>query len=101
MATIAQHAFELLEASDYLAQPSKEALQTLLLLGNVLQNEMKPQAAWALGGTTVRLAQCLGIHKRMTTSRLFQVPLAPHDASCLRYVVLYIESCYPPPDHNL
>ncbi|KAL1849884.1 hypothetical protein Daus18300_013141 [Diaporthe australafricana] len=58
-----KHAFDLLRSTDYLARPSKEAVQTLLLLGNVLQNDMKPQAAWVLGGTTIRLAQCLCLHK--------------------------------------
>ncbi|KAI1387611.1 c6 zinc finger domain-containing protein [Hypoxylon trugodes] len=55
-------AFELLVKTDYLARPSKETIQTLLILGNVLQDDMKPQAAWALVGTTIRLAQSLGMN---------------------------------------
>lgn len=75
-------AFKTLQAAEYLAQPSKYALQTLLLLGKALQNEMKPQAAWALGGTTIRLAQCLGIHK--TVGRSLHSSITPQEASCLR-----------------
>lgn len=52
----------MLRATDHLAQPATSTLQTLLLLGNVLQNDMKPDAAWVLGGNTIRLAQCLRLH---------------------------------------
>lgn len=83
----ATYAFDMLRAIDYLARPSKEALQTLLLLGNVLQNDMKPQAAWALGGTTIRLAQCLGIHRRVSPPRPLQSAVPPVEAQNLRYVI--------------
>ncbi|KAH6871622.1 c6 zinc finger domain-containing protein [Thelonectria olida] len=56
-----KQAFDLLRATNYLSKPRKEGLQTLLLLGNILQNDMNPQAAWILGGTTIRLALSLGI----------------------------------------
>ncbi|KAF4813657.1 hypothetical protein CGCSCA5_v008332 [Colletotrichum siamense] len=77
-----KHAFDLLRCTDYLAKPTKEAIQTLLLLGNVLQNDMKPQAAWVLGGTTIRLAQCLGIHKK--PDRLVPALIPPEEAKYLR-----------------
>ncbi|EXF75609.1 fungal specific transcription factor [Colletotrichum fioriniae PJ7] len=82
-----KHSFDLLRSTDYLANPSKEAVQTLLLLGNVLQNDMKPQAAWVLGGTTIRLAQCLGLHKR--TARPPKSPLTDEEAKCLRLAIVW------------
>lgn len=45
---------------------------------------MKPQAAWALWGSTTRLAQCLGIHKRQ--SRATSTSVSSQDAAYLRYV---------------
>jgi hypothetical protein len=80
---IAKQAFDLLRSIDYVAQPSKEAVQTLLLLGNVLQNDMKPQAAWVLGGSTIRLAQCLGLHKR--TNNQPPPSMSDREAKHLRY----------------
>ncbi|KAK1518649.1 fungal specific transcription factor [Colletotrichum costaricense] len=82
-----KQSFDLLRSTDYLANPSKEAVQTLLLLGNVLQNDMKPQAAWVLGGTTIRLAQCLGLHKK--TARPPKSPLTDEDAKCLRLAIVW------------
>ncbi|KAL6889997.1 hypothetical protein GGI43DRAFT_430713 [Trichoderma evansii] len=38
------------------------AVQTLLILGNTLQNIGQSDGAWVLLGTTVRLAQALGLH---------------------------------------
>ncbi|KAK1641483.1 fungal-specific transcription factor [Colletotrichum phormii] len=73
-----KQSFDLLPSTDYLAAPSKEAVHTLLLLGNVLQIDMKPQAAWVLGGTTVRLAQCLGLHKK--TAHPTKSPLPDEEA---------------------
>lgn len=56
-------AFEALRLADFLMRPSNLGVQSMLLLGFVLQNEMRPQAAWLLLGTTVRMAQSLGLHK--------------------------------------
>ncbi|KKO96712.1 hypothetical protein THAR02_11185 [Trichoderma harzianum] len=61
-----RYAFGLLKVSNALFTPFKEALQALLILGHVLQNNGYPQAAWMLGGTTIRMAVSLGVH---TTSR--------------------------------
>jgi hypothetical protein len=43
-------------------RPSLDAVQTLLILGNTLQNIGQSDGAWVLLGTTVRLAQALGLH---------------------------------------
>lgn len=44
-------------------QPSVHCVQAMLLIGLVLQNDMRPQAAWMLLGNTIRMAQSLGLHK--------------------------------------
>lgn len=44
-------------------RPAVACVQALLLIGLVLQNDMCPQAAWMLIGTTVRMAESLGLHK--------------------------------------
>lgn len=81
-------AFEALQAMNYLSQPYKEAIQALLLIGNVLQNDMKPQAAWSLAGMTIRLAQCLGIHRQQHGGARATSATAA-DAAYLRYVVIH------------
>ncbi|KAI7778171.1 fungal specific transcription factor [Diaporthe eres] len=92
--TVAQRhtkqAFDLLRSTDYVARPSKEAVQTLLLLGNVLQNDMKPQAAWILGATTIRLAQCLGLHRKTNNQPL--PPISDRDAKSLRLAIVWQDS---------
>ncbi|KAF3802032.1 hypothetical protein GCG54_00012275, partial [Colletotrichum gloeosporioides] len=100
-----KHAFDLLRCTDYLAKPTKEAIQTLLLLGNVLQNDMKPQAAWVLGGTTIRLAQCLGIHKK--PDRLVPALIPPEEAKYLRLAIVWQDALLalafgrPPASHEM
>ncbi|KZL64704.1 fungal specific transcription factor [Colletotrichum tofieldiae] len=85
-----KQAFDLLRSTDYLARPSKEAVQTLLLLGNVLQNDMKPQAAWVLGGTTIRLAQCLGLHRKI--GRSSTAPMLDEGSKYLRLAIVWQDS---------
>jgi hypothetical protein len=63
MTSLARNSFQSLRVVNFLAQPSLMCVQTLLILGNVLQNDMKPEAAWILLGTTSRIAQSLGIHQ--------------------------------------
>ena len=53
--------FEALRIGNFLFQPSIENIQTLLLLGNTLQNSGQSDASWALLGTTIRLAQTMGL----------------------------------------
>lgn len=57
----AQRAFDLLASCDYIAKPSVSTVQALLILGHVLQNQGRPQAAWILSGSTIRMAAALGI----------------------------------------
>lgn len=83
-------AFEALRSTDYMARPSKFTLQTLLLLGSALQNDMKPQAAWVLGGTTIRLAQCLGVHK--PSRRRSHSLISAQEASSLRMAIVWQDS---------
>ncbi len=78
--------FDALHATNYLSQPYKESISALLLLGSVLQNEMKPQAAWALAGTTIRLAQCLGIHHERDSRESSQFSTEATYERHLRYV---------------
>ncbi|KAH7026685.1 uncharacterized protein B0I36DRAFT_161285 [Microdochium trichocladiopsis] len=85
-----KHALDLLRSTNYLGNPSKEAIQTLLLLGHVLQNDMKPQAAWVLGGTTIRLAQCLGLHRKTIRSSA-SLPL-DEEAKYLRLAIVRQDS---------
>ncbi|OTB12417.1 hypothetical protein K445DRAFT_14843 [Daldinia sp. EC12] len=54
--------FELLRRIDYLARPSKEAIQTLLLLGNILQDGIKPQAALPIVRQETLLSTAFGRH---------------------------------------
>ncbi|KAH8799168.1 hypothetical protein F5884DRAFT_863844 [Xylogone sp. PMI_703] len=64
--TYARLSFQALRLSNFLVCPSKIGVETLLLLGNVLQNGMRPEAAWILLGVTVRMAQSLGFHQLKT-----------------------------------
>ncbi|UKZ54403.1 hypothetical protein TrVGV298_008211 [Trichoderma virens] len=57
-----RRAFKALQLANYMLRPSLDAVQTLLILGNTLQNIGQSDGAWVLLGTTVRLAQALGLH---------------------------------------
>lgn len=56
-------ALESLRLANFLLRPSILCVQAMLLVGLVLQNDMRPQAAWAHLGMTIRMAQSLGLHK--------------------------------------
>ncbi|KAL2818677.1 hypothetical protein BJX63DRAFT_429176 [Aspergillus granulosus] len=58
----ARRSFHALRLANFLLRPSLDAVQALLILGNTLQNNGQSDAAWALLGTSVRLAQTLGLH---------------------------------------
>nr|POE48058.1 hypothetical protein CFP56_01386 [Quercus suber] len=45
------------------SQPHIENIQALLQIGSVLSNNMNAGTAWSLLGLTIRLAQCLGLHR--------------------------------------
>jgi hypothetical protein len=81
---IVEQVFDLLKECNALLAPFKEALQALLLLGNLLQNNGNPQAAWVLGGTTLRMAICLGIHVRDDLVRHGAIHVDTESATCLR-----------------
>ena len=59
-----RRSFHCLRLANWLIYPSNESVLTLMLIGNVMQNEHEPDAAWALLGTTIRLAQSIGLHLR-------------------------------------
>lgn len=83
------YTLDLLQSVHYMSNLSKEVLQTLVVLGCVLQNDMQPQAAWILGGTTIRLAIFLGIDKR---AGQHASGITPEEAQFLRYA-----PCLSPP----
>ncbi|KAJ5160748.1 uncharacterized protein N7482_007752 [Penicillium canariense] len=58
----ARRSFHALRLCNFLFRPSLDIIQSLLILGNTLQNMGQSDAAWALLGTTVRLAQTMGLH---------------------------------------
>lgn len=66
----ARRSFQALRLANFLFRPSFDIIQTLLVLGNTLQNNGQSDAAWALLGTTVRLAQTLGLHTERSVARL-------------------------------
>ncbi|KAJ5150376.1 transcriptional regulator family: Fungal Specific TF [Penicillium capsulatum] len=58
----ARRSFHALRLANFLFRPSLDIIQALLILGNTLQNMGQSDAAWALLGITVRLAQKMGLH---------------------------------------
>lgn len=58
----ARRSFDCLRLANFLFQPSLDIIQALLIVGNTLQNMGQSDAAWALLGTTIRLAQTMGLH---------------------------------------
>ncbi|KOC18825.1 hypothetical protein AFLA70_164g002191 [Aspergillus flavus AF70] len=67
---LARRSFQALRLANFLFRPSLDIVQAMLILGNMLQNNGQSDAAWALLGTTVRLAQALGLHTERGTSHL-------------------------------
>lgn len=63
----ARRSFHALRLANFLFRPSLDAIQALLIVGNTLQNTGQSDAAWALLGTTVRLAQTMGLHTERST----------------------------------
>ncbi|CAG8144864.1 unnamed protein product [Penicillium olsonii] len=63
----ARRSFHALRLANFLFRPSLDIIQTLLILGNTLQNMGQSDAAWALLGTTIRLAQTMGLHTERST----------------------------------
>ncbi|PWY75011.1 phenylacrylic acid decarboxylase [Aspergillus heteromorphus CBS 117.55] len=65
----ARRSFQALRLANFLFRPTMDIIQTLLIIGNTLQNNGQSDAAWALLGTTVRLAQTLGLHTERGMAR--------------------------------
>ncbi|KAL7902833.1 hypothetical protein HDV63DRAFT_384751 [Trichoderma sp. SZMC 28014] len=61
--------FKALQLANYLFNPSLDIIQALLILGNTLQNLGQSEGAWVILGTTVRLAQALGLHMESVRQR--------------------------------
>ncbi|KAI9743775.1 MAG: hypothetical protein M1818_002509 [Claussenomyces sp. TS43310] len=57
------YSFHCMRLANFLLKPTVDCVQSLLVLGNVLQNDMQPDAAWMMLGTTIRMAQSLGLHQ--------------------------------------
>ncbi len=66
---IAKRSFEALRLANFLFHPCLDIVQALLILGNTLQNMGQSDAAWVLLGTTIRLAQSLGLHTEAVAQR--------------------------------
>ncbi|KAJ5432378.1 Transcription factorfungi [Penicillium daleae] len=66
----ARRSFHALRLANFLFRPSLDIIQALLILGNTMQNMGQSDAAWALLGTTVRLAQTMGLHTQRSTAHL-------------------------------
>jgi len=64
--------FECLRFTNFLSNATLENIQTLLILGNVISNNMNAGVAWSLMGLTVRLAQTLGLHRMCPPSTPLQ-----------------------------
>ncbi|TPX10368.1 uncharacterized protein E0L32_008773 [Thyridium curvatum] len=65
-----KRAFTALQLANYLFRPTHDNVQTLLLVGACLQNNGQSSAAWAMLGTTARLAQSLGLHQHESAQRM-------------------------------
>ncbi|KAJ5768773.1 hypothetical protein N7520_003332 [Penicillium odoratum] len=63
-----RRSFHALRLANFLFRPSLDVIQALLIIGNTLQNMAQSDAAWALLGSTVRLAQTMGLHTEKSTS---------------------------------
>lgn len=56
-------AFECARYTNYLSRANMETIQTFTIVQNVLTNNMNAGTAWSMLGTTIRLAQGLGLHQ--------------------------------------
>ncbi|GIJ91441.1 hypothetical protein Asppvi_010406 [Aspergillus pseudoviridinutans] len=74
--SFARRSFQALRLANFLLRPSLEVVQSLLILGNTLQNNGQSDGAWAMLGTTVRLAQTLGLHTEKSISH-WPEPMRP------------------------
>lgn len=68
--------FECLRFTNFLSHATLENIQTLLILGNVISNNMNAGVAWSLMGLTVRLSQTLGLHRTCPPSTPLHIMLS-------------------------
>ncbi|KAJ9303289.1 transcriptional regulator family: Fungal Specific TF [Paecilomyces variotii] len=54
--------YQCLRMTNFLSQPTIEAIQTLLIIGNVLSYNMNPGVSYVLLGMTLRMGLSLGLH---------------------------------------
>ncbi|PGH02862.1 hypothetical protein AJ79_07518 [Helicocarpus griseus UAMH5409] len=54
--------YQFLRMTNFLSQPTLEAIQTLLIIGNVLSYNMNPGVSYVLLGMTLRMGLALGLH---------------------------------------
>ncbi|OOQ89759.1 hypothetical protein PEBR_07235 [Penicillium brasilianum] len=69
-----RHSFQSLRNANFLLYPNEACVQSLLMLGIFLQNDASPEAAWMLLGTTVRVAQSIGLHTAASCSTSLVYP---------------------------
>lgn len=65
---IVRRAFQSLRLANYLCRPTVQAIQALLVIGNVLQNNGQSDASSALLGCTIRLGQALKLDTEDSSS---------------------------------
>ncbi|KAM6485597.1 hypothetical protein HDV62DRAFT_352216 [Trichoderma sp. SZMC 28011] len=63
-----RRAFQSLRLANYLCRPTVQAIQALLVIGNVLQNNGQSDASSALLGCTIRLGQALKLDTEDSSS---------------------------------
>ncbi|PTU21124.1 hypothetical protein P175DRAFT_0459324 [Aspergillus ochraceoroseus IBT 24754] len=54
--------YQCLRMTNFLSQPTIEAIQTLLVIGNVLSYNMNPGISYVLLGMTLRMGLAIGLH---------------------------------------
>jgi hypothetical protein len=65
--------FECLRFTNFITIATLETIQTLLVIGNVISNNMNAGVAWSLLGLTIRLAQTLGLHRICPPATPFEI----------------------------
>lgn len=85
-------AFRAVRLSNYLRNPTIDSIQALLLVGIVLQNDRACQGAWCLLGTTIRLAESIGVNRDLWPGA-HQGPDLSKDIKCRLLYSLASQDC--------
>lgn len=56
--------FQILRRVNFMVKPNINIVQSLLLMGSCVRNDLNPGITWTMLGMTIRLAQLLGCHER-------------------------------------